>query len=70
MPITRELLTDADFEEAAQRKPHIRVFRDDHMIDSNTIVIRYTDETIITQSGVSDVTYHPRRECQFYEIRK
>ncbi|WP_138494207.1 hypothetical protein [Paenibacillus pinistramenti] len=70
MPITRELLTDADFEEAAERRQRIRVFRDDHLIDSNTVVIRYTDETIITQTGVSDVTYHPRRECQFYEIRK
>ena len=70
MPITRELLTDADFEEAAAHKQRIRVFRNDHMIDSNTIIIRFTNETVITQSGVSDVTYHPRRDCQFYEIRK
>ncbi|ANS73517.1 hypothetical protein AWM70_02075 [Paenibacillus yonginensis] len=70
MPITRELLTDADFEEAAEQKQRIRVFRDDHMIDSNTVVIRFTSDTIITQSSVSDMSYHSRRECQFYEIRK
>ncbi|WP_223069730.1 hypothetical protein [Paenibacillus caui] len=70
MPITRELLTDADFQEAADLKLRIRVFRDDHLIDASTLIIRFTGETVITQSGVSDLSYHPRRECQFYEIRK
>ncbi|MGZ7442891.1 hypothetical protein [Paenibacillus oralis] len=70
MPITRELFTDADFQEALDRKQRVRVFRDDHLIENNTQIIRFTEETIITQSGVSDITYHPRRECQFFEIRK
>lgn len=70
MPITRELLTDADFQEALDRKQRVRVFRDDHLIENNTHIIRFTEETIITQSGVSDITYHPRRDCQFFEIRK
>ena len=70
MPITRELLTDADFDEALEHKIKIRVFKSDHLIDSSTVVIRYTGETIITQSSLSDVTYHSRMECQFYEIRK
>lgn len=70
MPIVRELLTDEDFEEAAEEKRRIRVFRDDHLIDASTLIIRFTAETVVTQSDLIDVTYYPRRECQFYEIRK
>lgn len=70
MATIRELLTEADFQEAESKKLPIRVFRDDHLIDTDTFIIRFTDNTIITQSGVSDVTYHSRRECQFYELRK
>ncbi|MWV43149.1 hypothetical protein GRF59_05855 [Paenibacillus sp. HJL G12] len=70
MATTRELLTDADFQEAEQKKMPIRVFRDDHLIDALTYIVRFTDTTIITQSDVSDMTYHSRRECQFYELRK
>ncbi|MDR0271399.1 hypothetical protein [Paenibacillus sp.] len=70
MATIRELLSDADFEEAEHKKFPIRVFRDDLLIDSATYIIRFTDTTIITQTDVSDVTYHSRRECQFYELRK
>ncbi|GIO29452.1 MULTISPECIES: hypothetical protein [Paenibacillus] len=70
MATVRELLTEADFREAEEKKLTIRVFRDDHLIDSKTTIIRFTDTTVITQSDVSDVTYHPRKECQFFEIRK
>ncbi|MDU4697060.1 MAG: hypothetical protein E6Y08_14700 [Paenibacillus sp.] len=70
MPTLRELFTDLDFQEALDRKLRVRVFRDDHMIDNGSIVIRFTDETIITQAGVSELAYHPRRECQFFELRK
>lgn len=70
MPTLRELFTDLDFQEALDRKLCIRVFRDDHMIDNGSIVIRFTDDTIITQAGVSELSYHPRRECQFFELRK
>ncbi|MEC0242336.1 hypothetical protein P4H66_21240 [Paenibacillus dokdonensis] len=70
MATIQELLTDADFQEAEQKKLPIRVFRDDHLIDSLTYVIRFTDTTIITQKDVSDMTYHSRKECQFYELKK
>ncbi|WP_068787302.1 hypothetical protein [Paenibacillus phocaensis] len=70
MPTLRELFTDLDFQEALDRKLRIRVFRDDHMIDNGSIVIRFTDDTIITQAGVSELSYHPRRECQFFELRR
>ncbi|MCJ8014828.1 hypothetical protein MUG84_24395 [Paenibacillus sp. KQZ6P-2] len=70
MATIRELLTEADFQEAEQKKLPIRVFRDDHLIDALTYIIRFTDTTIVTQSDVSDMTYHSRRESQFYELRK
>lgn len=70
MPILRRLITEADFQEAMDRRLLIRVFRDNHLIESGSTLIRFTDETIITQSSVSDLTYHSRRDCQFFEIRK
>lgn len=70
MPIVRPLITDQDFQEAADFQYKIRIFKDNHLIDSGTIVIRFTDETIITQSGVSTLGYHKREECEFFEIRK
>lgn len=70
MPIIRELITEQDFQEALDRQLRIRVFQNDQLIDSGSVIIRFTDETIITQSGVSELSYHPRRECQFFELRK
>lgn len=70
MPIVRPLITDQDFQEAVDLQYKIRIFKDNHLIDSGTIVIRFTDETIITQSGVSSLGYHKRNECEFFEVRK
>lgn len=70
MPTIRRLFTDQDFQEAVNRRLHVRIFRDDHLIESDSFVIRFTDETIITQSRVSDMTYHPRKECNFFELKK
>lgn len=70
MPIVRPLITDQDFQEAVDLKYKIRIFKDNHLIDSGTIVIRFTDETIITQSGVSTIGYYKREECEFFEVRK
>ncbi|KKO52382.1 hypothetical protein [Paenibacillus sp. DMB20] len=70
MPIVRPLITDQDFQEAVDLQYPIRVFKNDHMIDSGTKVIRFTSETIVTQSSVSSVDYHRRAECEFFEIRK
>ncbi|MBA9088141.1 hypothetical protein FHR92_004637 [Fontibacillus solani] len=70
MPTIRRLFTDHDFHEAVDRKLHIRIFRDSHLIEADSFVVRFTDETIITQSSVSDLTYHPRKECQFFELKK
>ncbi|WP_410771471.1 hypothetical protein [Fontibacillus sp. BL9] len=70
MPTIRRLLTEQDFQEALDRQLRIRVFRNDHMVDNDTLIIRFTDETVITQTGVSELTYHSRRDSQFFELKK
>ncbi|MBP2000586.1 hypothetical protein J2Z69_001617 [Paenibacillus shirakamiensis] len=70
MPITRPLLTDQDLQEAMDTHKRIRVFQNDHLIGSGGNIIRFDDQTVIIQSGVSDLAYHTRRDCQFFEIRK
>ena len=70
MPTVRQLFTEQDFQEAIDKKLRIRVFHNDHLIDSGSVMIRFTEETVITQSNVSELAYHPRKECQFFEVRK
>lgn len=69
MPINRPLLTDADLQEAADRKLPVRVFENDHFVLSGGIIVRYTDSDVVIQSRVSDLTYYSRSSCQFYEVR-
>lgn len=66
----RRLLTDQDFQEAMERQAAIRVFQNDHIVDSGGIIIRFTDTAIVIQSGVSDVAYHQRNACEFFELKK
>ncbi len=70
MPVTRPLQTDSDFQEAQDRKLPVRVFQDDHLVNSGATIVRFTDTDVIIQSRVSDLTYYSRRECQFYELRR
>ncbi|GGH09629.1 hypothetical protein [Paenibacillus segetis] len=70
MPILRRLITEQDFQEAVDRRLLVRVFRDNHLIESGSTMIRFTADTIITQSSVSDLSYHSIRDCQFFEIKK
>ncbi|RUS46792.1 hypothetical protein [Cohnella sp. AR92] len=70
MAIQRRLTTDADFEEAMTRQLGIRVFRDDQIVDSGGVIIRFDENTIIIQSGVGDFAYHPRALCEFFELKK
>ncbi|UUZ86069.1 hypothetical protein LJK88_23150 [Paenibacillus sp. P26] len=64
------LETDRDFEEAMQRQSRIRVFKDDHVVDAGGIITRFDEMTVVIQSGVSDVAYHRRNECEFFEMKK
>lgn len=66
----RKLENDADFQEAMDRQVPIRVFQNDQMIDSGGIVIRFTEQFIIVQTGVSGLTYHPRELCEFFGMKK
>ncbi|AIQ12721.1 hypothetical protein [Paenibacillus durus] len=69
MPINRPLITDRDFQEAMERQLPVRVFQNDHLINSGATVIRFTDTDVIIQSKVSDLTYYSRRDCEFFEVR-
>ncbi|WP_416292253.1 hypothetical protein ACM7Q1_16435 [Paenibacillus illinoisensis] len=70
MPTNRRLETEADFQEAMELQHKIRVFKDNHQIDSGGIIIRFDSQTIVVQSSVSELAYHSRTACEFFEIRK
>jgi hypothetical protein len=70
MSLYRRLVTDEDFEEAMRRQYKLRVYKDDHIVDSGGVIIRFDDATIVSQSSVSDVAYHDRSACEFFEIRR
>lgn len=70
MAQTRRLLTDSDFHEAMEHERHIRVFQDDLVVSSGGTIIRFDETTVVIQSGVSDIAYHPRKQCEFFEWRK
>ncbi|MBP3965410.1 hypothetical protein [Paenibacillus lignilyticus] len=70
MALYRRLLTDDDFTEAMERQYKLRVYKDDHIVDSDGIIIRFDDTTVVSQSSVSDVAYHDRNACEFFEIRR
>ncbi|GIP22615.1 MULTISPECIES: hypothetical protein [Paenibacillus] len=70
MTIRRPLLTEQDFQEAMDRQSRIRVFKDDHLVESGSVIIRFDEQTIIVQSSVSDLAYYSRKDCQFFEVRK
>jgi hypothetical protein len=70
MAINRRLETDQDFQEAMDRQARIRVFLNDHMVDSGGVISRFDEQIIAVQSSVSDLTYHQREHCEFFETRK
>lgn len=70
MSINRRLLTDIDFEEALQNGSRIRVFCDNQIVDASSLVVRFDERTVVTQSSVSDLMYHNRAECEFFDLRK
>jgi hypothetical protein len=70
MAQNRRLSTDRDFQEAMEREMRIRVFRDDHVVDSNGVISRFDDRQIVIQTGVSGIAYYPREQCEFFEMKK
>ncbi|KIL37560.1 hypothetical protein SD71_02790 [Cohnella kolymensis] len=70
MAQNRKLLIDRDFQEAMEHHIPLRVFKDDQIVDSGGIIIRFDDQIVVAQSGVSELAYHSRTECEFFEMRK
>ena len=64
------LITEQDLQEALENEAAIRVFKDDHMIDSGGVIVRFDDATVVIQSGVSELAYHSRELCEFFEMKK
>ena len=69
MAVNRRLLTDADFQEAMEAERPIRVFKDGLIADSGGVIARFDGDTVVIQSGASDVRYHARKESEFFESR-
>jgi len=63
------LITDQDFQEALDKHALIRVFKDDHIIDSGGVIVRFDDRTVVIQTGVGDLAYHDRSVCEIFELR-
>lgn len=70
MPINRRLTTDQDFSEALECQLRVRVFQDGQLIGLGGTIIRFDDQTIVVQTDISDLAYHPRNLCEFFEIKK
>ncbi|WP_028560322.1 hypothetical protein [Paenibacillus pinihumi] len=70
MAINYRLTADPDFQEAVDQQIHVRVFKDDLLIESSAVIIRFDEKLVVTQSGVSEVTYHNRGDCEFFALRK
>ncbi|QTH41832.1 hypothetical protein J4772_30630 [Cohnella sp. LGH] len=69
MALNIRLITDEDFQEALDKQALIRVFKDDHIIDSGGIIVRFDDRTVVIQTGVGDLAYHDRTVCEIFELR-
>lgn len=70
MAIQYRLTTDAQLQEAVDEQLRVRVFKDDLLIESSALLIRYDDSLIVTQSGVSDLSYHQRDECELFALKR
>jgi len=68
--INRRLVTDRDLQDAMDRGVAIRVFEQDHIAHSGGAIIRFDDRTVVLQAGVSDLSYHSRSDCEFFELKK
>ncbi|MFH5184950.1 hypothetical protein ACHHV8_21170 [Paenibacillus sp. TAB 01] len=70
MAHNRKLISDQDFQEAMDRQFAIRVFQDDHVVDSGGTISRFDDQIVVVQSSLSELGYHSRKACEFFGMRK
>ncbi|NQX69439.1 hypothetical protein BC351_19725 [Paenibacillus ferrarius] len=70
MASNQRLVTNVDFQEAMDRQAPVRIFKDDHIVDTNAIILRFSEKTIVVQTRVSDLTYYDRDACEFFEMKR
>ncbi|MEW9700901.1 hypothetical protein [Paenibacillus sp. SI8] len=70
MARNHRLVTDIDFQEAVERQANVRVFKDDHIVDSDALIVRFSDTMVVIQTRVSELTYYDRDACEFFEMKK
>jgi hypothetical protein len=70
MAINRRIVSDRDFNEMVDKQLRVRVFQNNQIIDGNAAVVRFDDSMVVTQSGVGDISYHNRQECEFFELKR
>ncbi|CAM4368199.1 MULTISPECIES: hypothetical protein [Saccharibacillus] len=70
MASNRRLDTELDFQEAMDQERTVRVFRDDEMINSGGLIVRFEASMVAIQSSVSDLDYYDRQACEFFELRR
>ncbi len=70
MAINRRIVSDRDFNEVLDKQLKIRVFQHNQIVDGNALIVRFDDDVVVTQSGVGDISYHNREECEFFELKR
>jgi hypothetical protein len=70
MARNHRLVTDVDFQEAVESQASVRVFKDNHIVDSNAVIVRFSETMVVVQTHVSDLTYYDREACEFFEMKK
>jgi len=68
MARNNRLVTDRDLQEAIERETPVRVFQNDEMVEAGSRIIRFDDNIVVTQSGVSEISHHRRDESEFFEM--
>lgn len=68
--VNRRLVTDYDLNDAMERGVLIRVFEQDHIVQSGGTIVRFDDRTVVIQAAVSDISYYARSDCEFFELKR
>lgn len=70
MAIQYRLTTDEELQEAIDKQLQVRIFKGDLLIEARAVIVRYDDRLIVTQSGVSDLGYYQRADCECFALRR
>jgi len=67
--VNRRLVADYDLQDAMDRGVSVRVFEQDHIVHAGGTIVRFDDRTVVLQASVSDLSYHARSDCEFFELK-